>query len=163
MVLTKKFNLEHGYSHAFPTQKPFYKKGRKNEKNQNIDTPELSINGNIMSWHGSAIQLSNISSISTVELPLVPFPKWILLAFLAGAVLFKPIRIALCCLTAAVLYILYWHHQNMVIKKARKLMIYERRGSIQLLFSRQKVFAQGRWHAACNDSRRRKGGAECQD
>ncbi len=111
------------------------------KKNQNIDTPELSINGNIMTWQGSAIQLSNISSITAVELPLIPFPKWILLAFLPGAVLFKHVRIAaLLCVAAAALYLLYWHHQNTVIKNAGKLLILMNAGATFSFYFRDNRF-----------------------
>jgi len=59
------------------------------KKEKSIITPQLLIDGNIMAWKNSAIQLSNVSSISTVPLELMPFPSWTLLVLLAGLIVFK--------------------------------------------------------------------------
>lgn len=44
------------------------------KKEKSIETPELLIKGNIMSWEGMMIQLSNVSCISTAPLELMGFP-----------------------------------------------------------------------------------------
>ena len=62
-------------------------KGKKKEKS--IETPELLIKGNIISWEGTMIQLSNVSCISTSPLELMEFPKLALLFLLGGLMSFR--------------------------------------------------------------------------
>ena len=59
------------------------------KKEKTVQTPELFIAGNIMAWKDSVIQLSNISSISTVPLALKQFPLWTLIGIFIGLLLFK--------------------------------------------------------------------------
>lgn len=71
------------------------------KKEKTIVTPELSVVGNVMSWKNSVIQLSNISSISTVPLELLPFPTWAIPLILIGTVAFKLSWIAAVVLMAS--------------------------------------------------------------
>lgn len=59
------------------------------KKEKTIETQELLITGNIMSWKGTMIQLSNVSCISTEPLAQDEFPKLSILLLLIGFWLFK--------------------------------------------------------------------------
>lgn len=54
------------------------------KKEKSIETPELKVKGNIMSWDGMMIQLSNVSCVSTAPLEQLAFPTLSLLIILAG-------------------------------------------------------------------------------
>lgn len=86
-------------------------KGKKTEKS--IETPELLIKGNIMSWEGTMIQLSNVSCISTSPLELMEFPKYALLFLLGGLVLFRGnVFLGLVLLVIGGAWIYYWYATN---------------------------------------------------
>lgn len=91
-------------------------KGKKKEKS--IETPELLIKGNIMSWEGTMIQLSNVSCISTSPLELMEFPKYALLFLLGGLVSFRGnVFLGLVLLVIGGAWIYYWY----TINEKRKL------------------------------------------
>ncbi len=101
----------------------------KNQKS--IYTPQLAIAGNIMTWKNSAIQLSNISSISTVPFELQAFPVWVLLAFLIGIVLFKvSLIMALLVLAAGIAVVVVWYQKNEELKRQKSLVIQMNSGII---------------------------------
>ncbi len=56
------------------------------KKEKSIETPELKVKGNIMSWDGMMIQLSNVSSVSTAPLDQLAFPMLSVLLIFAGIV-----------------------------------------------------------------------------
>lgn len=86
-------------------------KGKKKEKS--IETPELLIKGNIISWEGTMIQLSNVSCISTSPLELMEFPKLALLFLLGGLMSFRGSAIVgLVLLLAGGAWIYYWYSIN---------------------------------------------------
>lgn len=58
-----------------------------NTKESKIDTNALNIQGNILSWDDTTLQLSNISSISTAILKKLSFPMWTIVCFLIGMVI----------------------------------------------------------------------------
>lgn len=111
----------------------------KNEKS--IETPQFFIKGNIMTWEGNMLQLSNVSSISTTGLEQLPFPKWTLIVFLAGLFLFSVSWIvALVCIAVGGLCIYYWYTQNQKRQSTINLVIFMNSGiSFQFLF-RDKPF-----------------------
>lgn len=59
------------------------------KKEKSIETPELKVKGNIMSWDGMMIQLSNVSSVSTAPLDQLAFPVLSVLLIFAGIVWLK--------------------------------------------------------------------------
>ena len=56
------------------------------KKEKSIETPELKVKGNIMSWDGIMIQLSNVSSVSTAPLDQLAFPMLSVLLIFVGIV-----------------------------------------------------------------------------
>ncbi|EOS46874.1 hypothetical protein V1226_09480 [Lachnospiraceae bacterium JLR.KK009] len=56
------------------------------KKEKSIETPELKVKGNIMSWDGMMIQLSNVSSVSTAPLDQLAFPMLSVLLIFVGIV-----------------------------------------------------------------------------
>ncbi len=59
------------------------------KKEKSIETPELKVKGNIMSWDGMMIQLSNVSSVSTAPLDQLAFPILAVLIFFVGILSIK--------------------------------------------------------------------------
>ncbi|MBQ6987217.1 MAG: hypothetical protein IJQ25_09545 [Oscillibacter sp.] len=56
-------------------------------KSKVVETSELQIRGHLLRWSDTVIQLSNISMVSTTELPVPRFPAFAILAAIAGCVL----------------------------------------------------------------------------
>lgn len=78
-----------------------------------IQTKQLLIRGNIMSWDNTMIQLSNVSCISTSLLEEIPFPKYSILLILAGVVMFKfNALVSLLALALAGGWIYTWYNTN---------------------------------------------------
>lgn len=110
------------------------------KKEKNIITPQLLIAGNIMAWKDSVLQLSNISSVSTVPLEPIPFPIWAILLFLAGLVTFKTsLPIAIVFIAIAVIAVLYWYRKNEDLKTQKNLIVLMNSGiTFSFLFDNQK-------------------------
>lgn len=110
------------------------------KKEKNIITPQLVIAGNIMAWKDSVLQLSNVSSVSTVPLEPIPFPSWALLALLVGLIIFKASWLAAVAFIAvAVVGILYWYQKNENLKMQKNLIILMNSGmTFSFLFNDQK-------------------------
>lgn len=117
------------------------------KKEKTISTPELLVYGNIMSWNESMIQLSNISSISTVKVKTDPFPLWTLLFFVIGIFAFKFLWLfAIPFIAISVLYIFSWYTKYETLKEQRNLVILMNSGiTINFIFEDQdflkKVFS----------------------
>lgn len=78
-----------------------------------IETPQLLIKGNIMSWYGTMIQLSNVSCISTRTLIKTEFPMFSIVLFAIGLLALKfnlLFTIIFCGIGAAWIY--YWYKTN---------------------------------------------------
>lgn len=58
-------------------------------KEKTIETPKLTVKGNIIYWASTMIQISNVSCISTVPLEQMGFPKLTLLLFGIAVLIFK--------------------------------------------------------------------------
>ena len=111
----------------------------KNEKT--INTPQLAITGNIMAWNDSVIQLSSISSISTVPLALTPFPMWTLLLFLGGLASFMTsLIVAIVCIVIGVIVIISWYQKNEEIKLQKNLIILMNSGNTFSFLFKDKTF-----------------------
>lgn len=93
------------------------------KKEKSIETPELLIKGNIMSWEETMIQLSNVSCISTAPLDQLEFPKMSIIILLLGIVIIfdNPVT-GIILLTAGGIWIYVWHYIN-VIRKLDKMLI----------------------------------------
>ena len=65
----------------------YFKEGNVMEKEKSIETEQLLIKRNIMSWEDTMIQLSNVSVISTSQLEPLKFPRIILLTLIASFVM----------------------------------------------------------------------------
>lgn len=94
------------------------------EKVNSIETTELEIKGNAMSWPGAMIQISNISCISTSDLSLEPFPKWALVIIILG--MFGWSFSWLLSLILVVIgggWIIIWQENNEEKKKIKNLTI----------------------------------------
>lgn len=111
----------------------------KNEKT--INTPQLAIAGNIMAWNDSVIQLSNISSISTVPLALTPFPLWIILLLFGGISSFMYSKImAIVIIVIGLVAIIGWNQKNEEIKQQKNLIILMNSGITFSFLFRDKKF-----------------------
>lgn len=108
-----------------------------------INTPELRIQGNIMLWYGTMIQLSNVSYISTQGLPSIPFPAYSLIGILVGLFLFEnhPVfSLLLFCATGGWIY--YWYEKNLTIKCTTSLNIQMNSGTTLQFIIRNKEFLE---------------------
>lgn len=110
------------------------------EEEKCINTDELNITGNIMTWKGTMIQLANVSYITSTSLALLPFP-WIA----AGIVLLGLAAITFSWIAALVLVIAggawfwYWYAENDDRKSQIILTIAMNSGNkLQLLFYDKK-------------------------
>lgn len=54
-----------------------------------IETPQLVVKGNIMTWQGTMIQLSNVSCISTRPLTQTVFPVYSIVPLCVGVFLLE--------------------------------------------------------------------------
>lgn len=96
------------------------------EKEKSIETKQLLIKGNIMSWENTMIQLSNVSSISTLPLEPLEFSKAILFIFIAGLIMMKfnaGIGVLMLLVSAGWLYSWYTDNQQRNSKKALKIVM----------------------------------------
>ena len=93
-----------------------------------------------MAWKDSVIQLSNISSISTVPLALKQFPLWTLIGIFIGLLLFKFSALtAILFIALSVICIYLWNKQNMELKSQKNLIILMNSGiTFSFLFKDEK-------------------------
>lgn len=78
-----------------------------------IETPSLLIKNNIMTWDNTMIQLSNISYISAADIALIRFPRWIVIAILAGLFfLGEQALLAFFLMTAGAVGMYFWYMEN---------------------------------------------------
>ena len=111
----------------------------KNEKT--INTPQLAISGNIMAWNDSVIQLSNVSSISTVPLALTPFPIWTLVLLFGGIYSFiLSIITGIVLIAIGIIAIISWYQKNEDIKQQKNLIILMNSGITFSFLFRDKKF-----------------------
>lgn len=114
------------------------------KKEKEIDTPELSIAGNVMAWKNTIIQLSNVSSLSTVALDPVAFPLWTILGILI-AVVFIPLKLIIVTLLLwifSAIGIYDWYKKNQEVAKQRNLIIMMNSGKIFVIGFNNKEFLE---------------------
>jgi len=91
-------------------------------KEKNIETPELTIKGNIIRWPGMMIQLSNVSSVSTTSLELQPFPVLALILLFIGLISFTTnLLLGIVVMAAGIVWIAMWWSSNEERKTTRNL------------------------------------------
>lgn len=108
-----------------------------------INTPELSIAGNVMAWKNTIIQLSNISSLSTVALDPLKFPFWTILVILGGFVIISEsvgITFLIWIIAAAIIY--FWYKKNQELAKQTNLIIMMNSGKIFVIGFKDKAFLE---------------------
>lgn len=85
------------------------------KKEKTIETQELLITGNIMSWKGTMLQLSNVSCISTKPLEEDEFPKFSILLLLIGFWLFKSnFILSILFLASGGIWVYVWYQENQI-------------------------------------------------
>lgn len=84
------------------------------ENESSIKTERLNITGNIMTWSGTMIQLSNISYITTSNLIPEKFP-WIAAFMIAGGIFFFSAQalLAIFLALAGGIWIYFWYQKNL--------------------------------------------------
>jgi len=98
--------------------------GKDTSQQMVIETPELLVKGNIISWHGTMIQLSNVSCISTRPLTLIVFPMFSIALLLIGLLLLKyNLIVSIIFLGIGVAWIYKWYKINEERKKNTVLNI----------------------------------------
>lgn len=106
-----------------------------------IETDTFRIAGHLLQWKDVAIQISNVSMISTANVRLPRFPAWTVLLFLAGAVILEwqwQIPLLLFVLGAVVIYA--WHMDKEEKKKLKALTISLNSGETYFILFSDVVF-----------------------
>lgn len=80
---------------------------------KSIKTSELIIEGNIMRWEGTMVQLSNVSCISIEPIQLLEFPRYSVFLILLGTCLSKfDILLGNLLMLAGIIWICEWSEKN---------------------------------------------------
>lgn len=100
-----------------------------------IQTEQLNITGNIMTWDGTMIQLSNVSYITTKKLRPAKFPWYILICWLVGLGLLRAIpMLGIIAITLGGVIFYLWIKENQDREQSTILTIRTNSGD-ELLFS----------------------------
>lgn len=116
-----------------------FKEGNVMEKEKSIETEQLLIKGNIMSWEDTMIQLSNVSFISTSPLEPLKFPRIILLTLIASFVMMKfNAGIGVLLLMVCMGWSYFWYDENQSRDSKKVLKIVMNSGySLCIIFANQ--------------------------
>lgn len=113
------------------------------DKEKSIVTNELVIEGNILICTDSIVQISNISSISTYSFNKEPFPKLVLLVFLATLYAFNySMTMAVVLFIVGIGWLLYWNNKNKELEKKRSLNIVMNSGNSLSIVVNDEEFLQ---------------------
>lgn len=113
------------------------------DKEKSIVTNELVIEGNILICTDSIVQISNISSISTYSFNKEPFPKLVLLVFLATFYAFNySMTMAVVLFIVGIGWLLYWNNKNKELEKKRSLNIVMNSGNSLSIVVNDEEFLQ---------------------
>lgn len=106
---------------------------------KSIETKELLLKGNIMSWEGTMIQLSNVSCVSTIPLEMLSFPRFsILLLVLGFFMITKSSTMAFLLIAGGCGWIYAWYHINEERKRDTILSISMNSGdNLRFVFSKK--------------------------
>ncbi len=111
------------------------------KKEKSIETPELLIKGNIMSWEGMMIQLSNVSCISTAPLELMGFPIGsIVLLFIGIFILEYNAALGMVLVIGGAAWVYGWYYINNKRKLDTVLNIAMNSGNNFMFIIRNKDF-----------------------
>lgn len=107
------------------------------EKEKSIETKQLMIKGNIMSWEEMMIQLSNVSCVSVSELNTIQFPLLALVFVIVGIALIQAEpTLGIAGLGVGLGWIVWWANANEKRKSSKKLNILVNSGhTFQIVFS----------------------------
>lgn len=107
------------------------------EKEKSIETKQLLIKGNIMSWEEMMIQLSNVSCVSVSELNTIRFPLLALVFVVIGIALIQAEpTLGIAALAVGLGWIIWWANANEKRKASKKLNILVNSGhTFQIVFS----------------------------
>ena len=124
--------------------------GSGDSKNKVIETQNFSIRGHLLRWYDTAIQISNISMISTAPLPTPRFPLWTLAGAVIGMVLlsqesyysdFSTFQvIGMGVLTVCVIAIIAWATVVQDAKEKKYLHIFLNSGYVYSFVFRDQDF-----------------------
>lgn len=114
----------------------------KDEKS--IKTEQFFIRGNIMTWEGNMLQLSNVSSVSTMGLSDLPFPFLAVIVFLVGLSIFGvSLLLALLFMVVGGGYFYYWYTKNKIRASTINLIILMNSGtSFQFVFQNKSFLME---------------------
>lgn len=113
------------------------------KKEKSIETSELLLKGNIMSWEGMMIQLSNISCVSTAPLEQTAFPMLSILLIFAGLVGLKVnVLGGILSLAIGCGWIYAWYYVNEKRKSDTILSIAMNSGNSLQFIIKNKEFLQ---------------------
>lgn len=100
-------------------------------KEKFIETSSLRITGHLLQWEDVAIQISNISIISTANIQLPRFPVWAVIAAVIGLALVDVLKmVSLLVLALACVVIYFWYSETEKKKKLKALTISLNSGEI---------------------------------
>ncbi|OUP74627.1 hypothetical protein B5F08_11920 [Anaeromassilibacillus sp. An172] len=89
-----------------------------------IETPFLTVKGNLICWQNTIIQISNISSISKDSMNIKPFPSLSLIVALAGWILISvnSVPVGVCLLAIGIGWFATWLCDVYQKSKLKKLV-----------------------------------------
>lgn len=113
------------------------------EKEKCIQTNYLNITGNIMTWEGTMIQLSNVSYVTTQNMEPAKLPLWAIGTVVVGICLYKfVLLLSIVLVLFGAIDLVVWYKENEARKKSTILTIRMNSGnSLQFLFS-DRIFLQ---------------------
>ncbi len=106
------------------------------KKEKCIETTNLTIKGNLVTWKGTMIQLDNISCISTENMAEKAFPFISLLPLIIGILLHEYVVVMLLLIAASLAWIYLWGKKNDDLQSMKLLNILLNSGdTFQLVFT----------------------------
>lgn len=115
-----------------------------NQKEKTVSTDGFQVKGHLLQWENVAIQISNISLVTSSDVQPMQFPIWGLLIVIAGIALIPfmlPLGILLLVLGAFTFFV--WYRENEKKKQHKFLYIQLNSGkSFAILFQSQEFLNQ---------------------
>ena len=106
------------------------------KEKEEIATDRLFIKGNLIIWENTSIQITNISYVSTRQLPEEKIPIFAVILILAGAaMLMVLLPLAILAIVIGIVWIFSWYWRNQERKKKQFLQIAVNSGQVfEILF-----------------------------
>ena len=117
-------------------------------KNKVIETENFTIRGHLLRWFDTAIQISNISMVSTADLPLPRFPVWTVAGVFLGLAVMSTgdstaQGIGLVILIVAGGWMALWYNAVKDAKSKKHLHLFLNSGNVySFVFSDRQFLAQ---------------------